>query len=564
VAITSAQVFVRADEPDRLVRVLTAYLDRSLRGAPRGASDAPMPFAGPDGSRRVMVLAPVSGWALILDSDPYRADMALAEHVSKALSTTAVLLEIQGGELSWRYVAFEEGTVAREEAEPREAFDAERPTGEGPMPFYPDATREALLAAKREGLPQIYLFLRQDEIVEDVAAELRHVRIAASLVAERGGRTVKASGARLAGVRRMSDLSRDDVRFRADIAGEEDGRPVLVEVRSLFGTASADQADNLLEIERADTNRLQEPHLGNPSALVPLVRFEYTSRGMSEEALKSLLDQRRPAYQAKRPTKEVFLGIALEAARKAAPGWEDVRPSGFGLNFRFRGRENSVDLDVPYDGYMDGTLPAGSPKEAVERFLAQAARDLEGANMSADFDAISDLLLPCLMSAEEAAKAEKEGVPTAPVGHGVKAAVVCQVGEGTALIDSDDLAKWSADFAQALDAARRNLESRMRRDSRALIPMAISPDKKALAYLAGGQTAALLLVPGLARMMGEILKTDDIICAVPDQNSLFAVPAGDEEAVEALRKFARERMLSADRPLTPELFRVSQGRVSEA
>jgi hypothetical protein len=94
--------------------------------------------------------------------------------------------------------------------------------------------------------------------------------------------------------------------------------------------------------------------------------------------------------------------------------------------------------------------------------------------------------------------------------------------------------------------------------------MPISPEKKALAYLAGGQTAGLLLVPGLARMMSELLKTDEIMCAIPDQDSLFAVPASDEKAVEDLRRFARERMLSAERPLTPELFRVSEGRVEEA
>ena len=559
-AITSAQVFVQTGRADRLAQAIESYLARWAKAAKKDWPD--VPFLGTDAARRCVALSPMEGWCCILEADPYRADFELASYLSVQLGTTCVAVELRGAELAWRYAVFEDGVCVREEADPAELFEPVPPSGDGPMPLYPDATREVMRVLRAEGIPVIYRLLRQTDLIGEVGVDLRHVTAAVEVLVGPEKRTaLSVRKGVLYGIRRGSG----DVPFPPDLTGSGDDHEELIfEVRMLFGHADAHAVDNLLEVERADRNRLLGHYLGRPGGYVPEVRFEYSSRGADDDELRALVERRRAALFAVRPPKVQFLEMALRIAREEFDGWKDVSPSGFGLRFK-RGRiEDSVDLEAPYEGFMEGRLAAPSPEAALRCCLRQAAGDLEGSAVVMDFDAVSDLLLPYLVAGDEGERVRKDGVQTAPVGHGLSVAVVCQVGEGSALIDSEDLERWGIDLDGALAAARKNLEDRMRRDSRALLPVDISPGKKALAYLAGGQSAALILVPGLSRILSELMRTTDILCAIPDQDSLFAVPGADKDAEQDLRKFARERMLAAERPLTAELFRIKDGELSEA
>jgi hypothetical protein len=265
-----------------------------------------------------------------------------------------------------------------------------------------------------------------------------------------------------------------------------------------------------------------------------------------------------------------FLLDAVVIAKAEHPDWEHLRVDGFGLRFTtVGGVEESLDLDQPYDEFMEGRLVAATPQEALGAFLASAAHDLSVAREAREFEAVSGLLLPHLVRSDEAARLEANGVTTRRIGGGVSIVVSCQVGDGAALLETGDLSRWSVSFDEVVEAATVNLERRVGRGAAAFVPVEVAPGKKAVASLmtssaAGSQPASLMVVPGVVRMLREILHTEDVLAAVPDHASFFAIPAGDPELESALRTFARARMLAADEPLTADLFRLSETGVEEA
>lgn len=494
----------------------------------------------------------------MLDADPYHADFELAQVLSEELSTRTMALELHGGELVWRCAVFERGAVAREQREPPEAFEQIQDPSSMQMPLYPDATHEALVELHSEGIPQALWLLRADDLVEDLSGgDIAVTEFVVHPEKKDVLEPVRTVACRF--VRRDGGPS-----FRPDLEGTSaDHRPVFVEIRTLFGKADHQAVDNLLEIERADRNRLLAPFIDREGEDCPEIQFEYTSRGMPEEELKRMLAIRRPEFFRLRPTERDFLELALEIAKTRQLDWRGVRPDGFGLRFEWREQTHRVDLAQIYSDYIEGRCAAPSPEEAVRAYLAKASEDLSKAPDRAEFAVVSDLLLPCLVGPEEAARLEADGVASVPLGHGVRIAVACQVGDGAALVDSGDLKLWGVTFEEALEVARANMERRMKGTSRGFLPTEIAPGRKALASLAGGQSATQILLPGLVRLARELLKSEEIICAIPDQDSFFMIPAGDPEAASALREFARARLLHAERPLTAGLFRVDSHGIAE-
>ena len=561
-SVSAAQIFVRSDQHERVLKALEAYLARWAKAVRADWPD--VPFLGGGAARKTTVLSPVDGWCCLIDADPYHVDLDLAEHLSGALATTTVATEVRGSEIVCRYVVHQNGEKTREEREPPEAFGDIMPSADMPMPLYQDPTREMLRVLRAEGMPGALWFLRQDGL-ENAGPGARGALVVIEVVTEPDKK------------RPVSRLSRAELRprhaagtvpFKPDVDGRSpEGRLLHAEIRTVFGTPSHQGVEALLEVERADTNRLQGPHLGSGPAGLPEVHFEYTVQGGSDEALERLLDLRRGEFLRKRPTKAVFLAKALEIARRGYDAWSDVRPSGFGMRVRLvpSGTEQTVDLDEPYSDYMEGRLAARDPEEAIESFLSRAAADLgQSSDATAEFESVSDLLVPCLVSREEAARLSAAGVGALDIGHGVSVVVACQVGDGSALIDADDFGRWGVTFEAALEAARGNLLSRAKESARPPIPVEIAEGTKALAFLSGGQASKHLLLPGLAGIMKGMLGSDETLCAVPDQDSLFFVSAADEQGVAALREFARERLLAADRPLTAELFRLKGDDILEA
>ncbi|MHC4253553.1 MAG: DUF1444 domain-containing protein [Planctomycetota bacterium] len=561
-SVSSAQIFVRSVQTERILKATEAYLARWAKAVQADWPD--VPFLGGGAARRTSVLSPVDGWSCVLDPDPYHIDLALAEHLSASLAATTVASEIRGGELVCRYVVHEGGDIAREEREPPEAFSDAAASADTPMPLYQDPTREMLRVLRAEGIPDALWFLRQDAL-EDAGAGAKGALVVVEVVTEPDKK------------RPVSRRPRSELRprhkpgtvpFKADVDGRSpEGRLLYAEIRTVFGAASHQAAEALLEIERTDTNRLQGPLLGSGPGGLPEVHFEYTVRGGSDEGLGRLLDLRREEFLQKRPLQSAFLEAAIEIARAEHDAWTDVRPSGFGMRVRLvpSGTEQTVDLDEPYSDYMEGRLAARDPDEALRSFLSRAASDLrESGDAGAEFASVSDLLMPCLVAREEAARLSADGVGARDVGHGVSVVVACQVGDGVALIDSDDFDRWGVTFDTALEAARENLLRQAHESGRPPMPVEIAGGAKALAFLSGGQSSKHLLLPGLSGVMGKLLGAEETICAVPDQDSLFVVGAGDAEAASALRDFARARLLAADRPLTAELFRLKGDSILEA
>ena len=561
-SISAAQIFVRSGRPDRIVKALETYLVRWARSVRAEWPD--VPFLGTGAARETFVLSPVDGWCCVLDADPYRADLELAQHLSASLATTTLAAELRGGELTCRYIVHERGEIAREEREPPEAFSDAAASADLPMPLYQDPVREMLRALRAEGIPDALWLMRQShlEATEEGSEGALHADV---VVTEPDKRKPVSRRPRTALRPRHP---RGAVPFRADVEGRSpEGQLLFAEIRTVFGTPSHQAAEALLEIERADMNRLQGPHLGSGPAALPGIQFEYTVRGGTDERLSDILDLCREEFFRKRPPKSAFLASALEIARAEHGAWSSVRPSGFGMRVRIAvsGTEQTIDLDEPYSDYMEGRLAAAGPEEALRPFLARAESDLKrSADAGVEFKTVSELLMPCLVPREEALRLSAGGVGASEIGHGVSVVVACQVGGGVALIDADDFARWGISFDEALDAAKENLLREARESGRPPRPVELAKGRKALAFLSGGQASKHLFLPGLSGVMRKLLGADEVLCAVPDQDSLFVVNAEDEGAVSALRDFARERLLAAEHPLTAELFRVKGDRILEA
>jgi len=560
VSISAAQIFVRSDSPEPVLKALEAYLARWAKAVRPDWPD--VPFLGGGAARHTLLFSPVDDWCCLLDADPYRADLALAEHLSSSLATTTVTAEVRGGELASRYVVHENGRVAREEREPPEVFSDVAAPADTPMPLYQDPTREIVYALRAEGIPDAIWFLRQDAL--DDAGDEDALEVFEVVTEPDKRRSVSRLPPRKLGPRHGWGAAP----FRADVEGRSpDGRLLFAEIRTIFGVPSHQAAEALLETERADTNRLQEPHLGSARAGLPVVQFEYTVRDGSDEVLADMLDLLRGGFLRKRPTKTVFLDEALDVAREGFDAWTEVRPSGFGMRVRLvpSGAEQTIDLDEPYSDYMEGRLAARDPEEAIRSFLTRAAADLrQSSEAAAEFASVSELLMPCLVPREEAERLVAGGVGARHLGHGVSVVVACRVGNGVALVDADDFARWGVTFDEALDGARENLHREALVQGRPPLPVEIVPGKKALAFLSGAQASKNIMLPGLSGVMRHLIGTDETLCAIPDQDSLFAVDAGDAEAAAALRRFARERLIAAERPLTAELFRLRGDSIVEA
>jgi hypothetical protein len=565
VAITTAQILIRTDRLERLLKSVEAYLARWARSAKADWPD--VPFLGRETSRNTFVLPPVDGWCCLLDPDRYRADAELASHLAKALDATTIVLELRGGALTWSCVAYEGRGAVRQDREPEEAFGPEPPHGDGPMPIYPDPTLEAIRALRVEGVPQAYWLLAQDDLEESPKPDGQGSVWVDEIVARPEKKRAIERRLRVPfGLRR--EPGRIPFPPDMDTTGS-DHRRLFVEIRSLWGRPDHQAIDNLLEIERADRNRLLEPFFGEPQTRVPLVRFEYTSRGVPEDELAAMLERRRASFQRARPTKMAFILDAVVIAKAEHTGWENLSVDGFGLRFSAGGAQESVDLEQPYEEFMEGRLMVGSPQEALKAFLASAAHDLAEARRATQFNSVRNLLLPHVVRSDEADRLERNGVVTRHIGHGVSVVVTCRVGDGSAVLESGDLSRWMVSFDEVLETARGNLDRCVRQGTVAFMPTEIVPGKKAVAsfmtgFTATGQPAALLVAPAIVTPLREMLRAEDILCAIPDQASFFAIPAGDPELSAALRAFARERMLAADGPLAAELFRVSERGVEEA
>jgi hypothetical protein len=591
-AVTVSQILVKTVHLDRLLKALASYLARWAKTVKSSWPD--VPFLGTDAARTTRVLPPLDGWCCVVDPDPYRVDLDLAQALSAALACRTIALELRGGELVLTQAACEGGRVLDDQRDPPEAFV---PHGtECAMPLYSDVTQEALRSLQSEGVPREYWFVRFDDFLEGASTDAQDAYWVDEIVTRPHERdAVKPSTRTLFVVKRYQGSAG----FRPDVEGlGVENRRQFVEIRTLFGAPQAHHIDSLLEIERADTNRLLRRFMGQHENDVPEVLFEYTCPGTAEGELSRLLDRRRAQFLHRRPTERQFLRIALGAAASEHADWLDVRPDGFGLAFRrtdplsrapgTRGEvsstaetiramrrpqraatdaalvETRVDLAAPYADYIAGRLVAESPEAAVRSYLAKAADSFDRSSLANGFAAFAAGVQPGLVGPEEGARLKASGVATRPLGHNVQVVLVCPVGDGTALVEEGDLERWGVSFQHVLKAARNNMGRAAANEERSYVDLDLVPGKKVLADMSGNDPATRILLPNLTTLLSGRLAAGEVLCAIPDLDSFFATQHTDEAMRAELRAFARERMMAAESPLTAELFIVRHDSVEEA
>ena len=561
-SVTASQILVHTPHLDRLTKAIESYLSGWAKAVRSSWPDAP--YLGNDTARTTRVLPPLDGWCAVIDPDPYNVDFELARAISQTLSARVVALSLRGGELVWSHAEYESGETTLEQREPPEAFTDGRE--HDPMPMYSDVTREALRVLQSEGVPREYWRVRFDDFVEGASTDAQDAFWVDEVVTRPQEKSpVNPATRTLFVVKRYNG----SVAFRPDVEGlDENTRARFIEVRTLFGKPEPHVVDSLLEIERANTNRLLGRFLGRGGGDVPDVRFEYSGPGIDEAALAEMLDRRRGDFFRARPTAQQFLKIALGVAASEHPEWDEVHPDGFGLKLR-RSAGNApvdtrIDLAAPYADYMAGRLIAASPEDAATSYLKKASTNYESAPGDAAFDAYADHVVPALVGPDEGARLAQSGVVARPLGHGVMIVLAAKVGEGSALVEEEDLQRWGVKYHEVLKAARRNLGSATAEKKHGFMDIEIVPGKVVLADLTGNDPATRILLPDLSAMIKELTGADVALCAIPDLDSFFVAKDTSDATRAELRAFARERMLAAESPLTAELFLVRRDSVEEA
>jgi hypothetical protein len=157
-SVDAGQIFVRTADAEGLEAAVAAWLERFAARDDATRSDL---WVRRDGGRRVVVLPPKDGWALVVEGANDRADQALARHLAEALETETIWIEVAGSRLAWRYAHRQGAARVSEGAEPAAVF-AEAEGAE--MPAYPDAEEAAWDWLAARGVPAAYRMVHAGDL----------------------------------------------------------------------------------------------------------------------------------------------------------------------------------------------------------------------------------------------------------------------------------------------------------------------------------------------------------------------------------------------------------------
>jgi hypothetical protein len=417
-------------------------------------------------SRRLTVMPPRDGWAMIIEQVRFLADGDLARHLSEGLGCKVVWSEVQGGALGWACFEFENGhltggrldpasgreerlVAAANEAKALNLMEAEQ----SEMPVYPvDPEMDAWHHLCALGLPREYIFAYPNDIVRLGSGGETEAGFVVLKDSYYGGRLTAAVGpARFAA--RPQGLP-----YRPDLVAREDGQPTAIhEIRLLQGRPSRQSLDRAFEAELHWRRRAFYVMSETLPGSVPHISFRYKDPADPDRDLEKLLEQRREAsdnpFLRMTSVTEVlalrgFAAKAAEVINAQSSGIEAVAEESGQLTFKLGEESLTLDAHRAYRRYL--AEPAALESAAVDLLEEYRNRaELVAEATAAD----KDRLLPTLRRASTVAS----DAVSRPLGRHL-AVVLAVERDGQALeVPAGALASLGLDAAQALEIAGKRL-----------------------------------------------------------------------------------------------------------
>ena len=148
---------------------------------------------------------------------------------------------------------------------------------------------------------------------------------------------------------------------------------------------------------------------------------------------------------------------------------------------------------------------------------------------------------------QEAVKAKK--LPVFPLAEGLVVMIAADFPSTTQLVDMEALAPVSRDVKAALEIARTNVLTKLQK-----VPTAAELQKQGVILMAGRDYESSLL---LADGWGDLARSTDgaLFVAVPGDNEVVVGLASDDQTLQRLRVLVAEDYRSAERPVSPYIYR---------
>ncbi len=565
-SINVGQIFIRHDNLNLLLRVTAEYMRVWQKGVFSRLSTLEKEEQGAENflsrrARRMSILPPKDGWAMIIEQVRFLADGDLARHISESLACRVIWTELQGGALGWACFEFEKGRLVRGRLEPpagREerliaaATEAKAvnlsQTESADMPLYPlDPEKQAWDYLVQLGLPPEYVFMYPGDVGRLGKAGEFEAGFVILRDSHYGGRMTAAIGpAKL--LARPAALP-----YRPDLVARDVDQPKAIhEVRLLHGRPTRPAIERVFAAELNWRRRAFYTMSNTLTGRVPEISFKYKDPADPDRDFDEILEKHRDAckspFIALTSSADVLArkGFAARAAEliNAEDGTLEAAPDeGGNLTVKLGGEEATLDLLGSYRRYVaDTSVIEETASEALAAFRSRHA--LVAELSSSDRNRLLLVL---------------RGTDTLPldsvsteVAEGVDAVLAVEKDDAVVELPKAALKALDLDKSAAVDAAREHLSSLAGAAQTTVGVGSISRVEVGPPLPA----ASLLAWPGLANKLAET--TDgELAVAVPASGVMLFTPLESAGSPEFRAAVNEEFDLATD-PVSESVFKLTQ------
>jgi hypothetical protein len=563
-SINVGQLFVEHDNLKLILRVVAEYVRVWQKGIFSRLSTLEKQEQGAENfltrrARRISILPPANGWAMIVEQVRFLADGDLARHLSEGLGCRVIWSEVQGGALGWACFEFENGKLTGGRLEPAagreerlvaaatEAKAVNLAQTESPaMPLYPlDAEQDAWNHLLGLGLPRDYIFLYPGDILRlDKGGELEAAFVVLR-ASHYGGRMTAAIGpAKL--LPRPAGMP-----YRPDLVARSGDQPTCVhEVRLVHGSPTRQAIERIFAAELKWRRRGFQVMSKTLGGYVPEVSFRYKDPVVPDRDLDDIVSKHREASSSSfiglTGTSQIlsrkgFAARAADIVNDQDKSLEPVVDQAGNLTVKLGEDHATLDLRGAYRRYL-GEPPTLETLAADALESYRRRRQLSEELSAADRHTL--LLLP------QTAGTELPDSVTSRLGDELLGVLAVERDGGILEVPHYALEALELDAETAICAARDRIAS-------------LAASAEPVAGVAGfGRVevdpplpaASLLAWPGLAEKLTGTTEGAQVIAA-PSSGVLFYAPFESAGAAEFLAA-VEEEFDSAIDPISERVFKL--------
>jgi len=472
-SINVGQIFVQHDNLNLVLRVTAEYMRVWQKGVFARLSTLEKEEQGAENflsrrARRMTILPPKDGWAMIVEQVRFLADGDLARHLSESLACRVIWSELQGGALGWACYEFEQGRLAggrlappagREERLVAAATEARAvnlsQTESADMPLYPvDPERDAWQHLCGLGLPREYIFMYPGDVTRLGRAGQIEAGFVVLKDSHYGGRMTAAIGPAEV-LKRPPALP-----YRPDLVARQEGQPTAIhEVRLLHGRPTRRAIERVFAAELTWRRRAFYTMSATLTGKVPDIAFKYKDPANPDRDFDEILGKLREAC--KSPfvaltsgsgvlARRGFAARAAEVLNARDADLEAVPDEQGNLTVKQGRNEATLDLLGAYRQYVADTSELETA--ASEALAAFRSRQALGETLSAGD---RDRLMLVLRAAGDLLP----DAVSAVIADGLAAVLAVEKDGQPVEIPDAALKALELDEAAALDSARKRISS---------------------------------------------------------------------------------------------------------